>query len=471
VLPGFEAGLAFVLGGVEPRFFDLIESAWLCGGGAGLGLLGSAIAVAAEARRDHARSSRSTQRRTWCRSRRGAAAHAQPAADLERIQAAIAASRERVATYEREQRGLLEAIDAIDQSAALLRVEAARARRAPTRRASRSPTPSARCTTRPSSSPCSSARWSQRAVALYRAGELGTLQLLFSANGLRDFFARVQTLRRLLRHDSDLIARHREQTRALEQARVRAAEANQVASAAEATLVRRTEELDAERARKRALASQLGRSRALARSALTELEIAGPRARGDGRGVARRRADAVAAPVPAGPPFPTLRGRLPDPVHGALLGTSGASRADARSATFRKGVVWEAPVGTPVYAVAAGRVRYAGRFRGYGNVVILDHGSDHFTVSAHLDGSTSARRSGRGGRADRGGRGDRLARGAAALLRDPARRRGAGSGGMAAPDSALRRALVRMSSFKRRSPASEDLGGLPMLTGPGAHRP
>jgi septal ring factor EnvC (AmiA/AmiB activator) len=58
---------------------------------------------------------------------------------------------------------------------------------------------------------------------------------------------------------------------------------------------------------------------------------------------------------------------------------------DARTATFRKGIAWEAPVGTPVYAVAAGRVRYAGRFRGYGNVVILDHGSDHFTVSAHLD--------------------------------------------------------------------------------------
>ncbi len=50
VLPGFEAGLAFVLGGVEPRFFDTVETAWLCGGGAALGLLGSAIAVAAEAR-------------------------------------------------------------------------------------------------------------------------------------------------------------------------------------------------------------------------------------------------------------------------------------------------------------------------------------------------------------------------------------------------------------------------------------
>jgi cell division transport system permease protein len=51
VLPEFESGLAVVLGGVEPRFFDLTESAWLCGGGAGLGLLGSAIAVAAEWRR------------------------------------------------------------------------------------------------------------------------------------------------------------------------------------------------------------------------------------------------------------------------------------------------------------------------------------------------------------------------------------------------------------------------------------
>jgi cell division transport system permease protein len=51
VLPGFEAGLAVVLGGIEPRFFDLGESTWLWGGGAGLGLLGSAIAVAAEARR------------------------------------------------------------------------------------------------------------------------------------------------------------------------------------------------------------------------------------------------------------------------------------------------------------------------------------------------------------------------------------------------------------------------------------
>jgi septal ring factor EnvC (AmiA/AmiB activator) len=316
-----------------------------------------------------------------------AAARAQPAADLERIQAAIAASRERVAAYEREQRGLLEAIDAIDESLSLLRVEAARARQ--TAEEARVALTETELTMRDAAARLAELEreMAQRAVALYRAGELGTLQLLFSAGGLRDFFSRVQMLRRLLRHDSELIARHREQTRALEVARARAAEANTAAVAADETLRRRTGELDAERARKRALASSLGRSRALARGALTELEIAGRALeetvaawRGGGRSLD------PTAPIPDAPPFPELRGRLPDPVRGALLGRYGRVLApDARTATFRKGVVWEAPVGTPVYAVAAGRVRYAGRFRGYGNVVILDHGSDHFTVSAHLD--------------------------------------------------------------------------------------
>jgi cell division transport system permease protein len=51
VLPGFEFGLELVLGGAPPRFFGAAESAWVWAGGAGLGLLGSAIAVASEARR------------------------------------------------------------------------------------------------------------------------------------------------------------------------------------------------------------------------------------------------------------------------------------------------------------------------------------------------------------------------------------------------------------------------------------
>ncbi len=45
VLPGFEFGTEFLLGGVAPRFFSAGEIAALVGGGAGLGLFGSAAAL------------------------------------------------------------------------------------------------------------------------------------------------------------------------------------------------------------------------------------------------------------------------------------------------------------------------------------------------------------------------------------------------------------------------------------------
>jgi cell division transport system permease protein len=46
VLPGFEFGLEFVLGGLTPRFFTGTEALWLVAGGASLGLIGSGAALA-----------------------------------------------------------------------------------------------------------------------------------------------------------------------------------------------------------------------------------------------------------------------------------------------------------------------------------------------------------------------------------------------------------------------------------------
>ena len=55
-----------------------------------------------------------------------------------------------------------------------------------------------------------------------------------------------------------------------------------------------------------------------------------------------------------------------------------------QTAVFRNGVVLAAGAGDSVRAVARGRVRFAGWFRGYGKIVILDHGDGYFTVSGHL---------------------------------------------------------------------------------------
>ncbi|MFI4953057.1 MAG: peptidoglycan DD-metalloendopeptidase family protein [Burkholderiales bacterium] len=49
-----------------------------------------------------------------------------------------------------------------------------------------------------------------------------------------------------------------------------------------------------------------------------------------------------------------------------------------------KGVDFAAPIGTPVRAAADGKVHFAGRQNGYGNVVILQHAGANSTAYAHL---------------------------------------------------------------------------------------
>jgi septal ring factor EnvC (AmiA/AmiB activator) len=88
---------------------------------------------------------------------------------------------------------------------------------------------------------------------------------------------------------------------------------------------------------------------------------------------------------PPGPGFGTLRGRLPWPTEGKIVAAFGAQvhpRFGTR--TYRNGVDIEAAQGTDVGAVFPGHVIYTGWFKGYGNLIILDHGNDYYTLYAHV---------------------------------------------------------------------------------------
>lgn len=67
------------------------------------------------------------------------------------------------------------------------------------------------------------------------------------------------------------------------------------------------------------------------------------------------------------------------PIDGGVV----SSGFGMRHGVMHDGVDIAAPVGTPVHAAAAGRVIYAGRVRGYGNIVIVQHANHYVTVYAH----------------------------------------------------------------------------------------
>jgi septal ring factor EnvC (AmiA/AmiB activator) len=89
----------------------------------------------------------------------------------------------------------------------------------------------------------------------------------------------------------------------------------------------------------------------------------------------------VAARVESGGPFSKLRGRLSLPVRGELAGRFGAPRGAA--GTEAKGLFIRAPEGRPVRAIASGQVVYAEWMRGFGNLLILDHGEAYLSIYAN----------------------------------------------------------------------------------------
>ena len=302
--------------------------------------------------------------------------------DLALVRRAIEESRARVEAYEREQRGLLQALEAIERTAQLLEREVAEAgSRAESARAEHAKL-AAQTASQEQKAAATRRALADRAVALYRAGELGSLRLLFSADGMRDFLGRVQVLRRLVARDADLLARHRAVSLALAESREAAAGAATRLERLSGELAERGAELAAERLAKRRIVARLYGDRARERSALAELETA---ARALEATLAGLGPDQAGAPAPEGPPFVALRRRLDPPVDAPIVSDFGrVVDREFQTKTFRSGVVFDAPAGVPVRAVAAGRVRYAGWFQGYGRLVILDHGSGYYTVSGHL---------------------------------------------------------------------------------------
>ncbi|MCM8564001.1 murein hydrolase activator EnvC family protein [Thauera linaloolentis] len=155
------------------------------------------------------------------------------------------------------------------------------------------------------------------------------------------------------------------------------------------TLVKRAREAAAREAARRLAEQRAAERRAAeARAAAAAQANAPPPAAA--AGAPARRAEPVVGEVrssagitPTGVRFAQLRGQLRFPVRGELVGRFGAPRAEG--GTTWKGVFIRAGTGADVKAVAAGEVVYSDWLRGYGNLIIVDHGGDYLTVYGNND--------------------------------------------------------------------------------------
>jgi len=92
---------------------------------------------------------------------------------------------------------------------------------------------------------------------------------------------------------------------------------------------------------------------------------------------AARAADIALAPAAADGAFASLKGRMSAPISGRVAARFGAKRGDGPT---WKGMFIKASEGADVRAVAGGRVVFANWMRGFGNLIIVDHGSEYLSI-------------------------------------------------------------------------------------------
>ena len=221
------------------------------------------------------------------------------------------------------------------------------------------------------------ARQGLAAPALVRAA--------LSGNDPGQLARRLQYIAYLSRAAAELIATHRAELEALAALeREAAVKRARLAAVGEASRADRSRILREREARRR-VAARLGKELRASRRQIGVLRAdEGRLARlVEGLGRALARVELVPEQSLQTQAFSQLRGKLRLPVRGELTRRYGAPRG--AGGVEAKGVFIRAPQGEPVRAVAGGQVVYADWMRGFGNLMIVDHGENYLSIYANAD--------------------------------------------------------------------------------------
>jgi septal ring factor EnvC (AmiA/AmiB activator) len=219
-----------------------------------------------------------------------------------------------------------------------------------------------------------------RLGALYRLGSLGYVRLFFSMDGERDPLEAISTLRYLVQRDARTLETVRRTQTELAGRQLELAARQAKVVDAKRVVEERRRQVFASRLAKERLLDSLRVSEQGSAKQLAELEEKARRL--------ERLVTVLSQQAQGAAPILDIRsvtGALPWPVTGKVIENFGRQRnAKFATVTTSNGLKIEAASGTPVHAVFQGTVLFSQWFKGYGNLIILDHGNRVFTLYGNL---------------------------------------------------------------------------------------
>lgn len=216
-----------------------------------------------------------------------------------------------------------------------------------------------------------------RLLALHRMSSGGYVRLLTDGAKRTSLVSTAASIERLVKRDlAELASQHREQKQ-LEQLESELQQQQSTRATTITLLKNQRETLRRRRKQGRNLLRRIGRNRRAQRRLLRELTAAQEslmKQISRGKSTLRR---------PGG--FATQRGRIKQPVRGTVVGHfSESMHNDAQLDITRNGLTFRCKPRAVVHAVHLGIVRSVTTVRGFGHVVLIDHGNGYLTLTGFL---------------------------------------------------------------------------------------
>ena len=239
----------------------------------------------------------------------------------------------------------------------------------------------------------------RRLVSLYKAGELGALRMFFSAESLPNMAENIRYMSSILGNDKRIFLEYNEKIAQLQKLKVDLEQDAAKKERIKKGISLKKQEIEDQKGKKAVYLTKVRQDRKSYEASLKELQANASRLQ-----TMIERLDALSRRklssrhekpgsrlklAPELPPVPdrgfaSQKGRLSLPVRGELIESFGKHKhPEFNSYTFSKGISISAGIGTEIRAIYEGSVIFADYFKGYGNMVIVDHGGGYFSLYAH----------------------------------------------------------------------------------------
>lgn len=241
----------------------------------------------------------------------------------------------------------------------------------------------------------------KRLTSLYKAGEIGALRMFFSAESFPQLAENIRYMRSILDNDKKVFAEYKQKIDELRKLKGNLERDADRKERIKKSIAEKKLEIEQEKIKKASYLQKVRQDRTSYEKSLKDLQANAGRLQAmitKLEALSRRKSVPPRHDKPGGkstkqpeelPPVPdrgfaSQKGRMSLPVRGHILESYGKHKhPEFNSYTFSKGLSISAAAGSEIKSIYEGTVIFADSFKGFGNMIIVDHGGGYFSLYAH----------------------------------------------------------------------------------------